>query len=56
MQRGDAPPKLPEAERVDVYDSPHLVDVDKMIAEVAKAPTVPPERRQQLQGKIVTGK
>lgn len=56
MKRGDPPPALPEAKEVDVHDTPHVIDVDKTIETVAKAPVVTPERRAALQGKVVTGR
>lgn len=55
MQRGDEPPHLPEATSVDVHATPHLIDPEKTIAEISKARTVDPERRRELQGKLVTG-
>lgn len=56
MQRGDAPPPLPEAKEVDVHDTPHVVDVERAAQVIREAPTVAPERRRELQGKVVTGR
>jgi hypothetical protein len=53
LQRGDAPPKLPEADEPNVHSTPHVIDVERTIEAVKSQPVVDAERRRELQGRIV---
>lgn len=53
LQRGDAPPELPKADTPDVHSTPHVIDVERTIEAVKSQPVVDPERRRELQGRIV---
>lgn len=53
LQRGDAPPQLPQADDVNVHATPHVIDVERTIEAVKSQPVVDPERRRELQGRLV---
>lgn len=46
---------LPKAETTDVHSTPHKIDLDKTVKDLAAAPVVAPDRRREIQGRIVTG-
>lgn len=47
---------LPRAEGLDAHETPHIIDIDKTVQELSAAPAVTPDRRQELQGRLVTGR
>jgi|GEM_PF-1919038 len=53
LARGDEPPHLPVADGVDVHSTPHVIDVERTIEAVKSQPVVDPQRRRELQGRIV---
>jgi hypothetical protein len=47
---------LPTADTVDVHNTPHKIDLEQTVKELAAAPTVSSDRRHDLQGRLITGK